>query len=295
VNAVIGGNDVLGSVLLFRVGELDEIAVRTFERCSSIIGVVLLSRDRMEATKSREQAMLLRSLISPRQEDLPLLRERAEPFGLDLSQPVSWILVEMDNPGASYVARQLRALSLLANVAFDEIDGVLVVLCPSTRAEDVRKALAEFARQHVATGFRGVLSRPSAGAADLPGLYASLRRALPVLLRIGVRGHIVAQNEMALYSTLFETHDQASLANFLDATIGQLLAHDDKRGTELATTLLSYFDCNQNAKAAAQKLDIHVNTVRQRLATIEDLLGHWGNATRALEIHIALRLWSLAG
>jgi DNA-binding PucR family transcriptional regulator len=41
-------------------------------------------------------------------------------------------------------------------------------------------------------------------------------------------------------------------------------------------------------------MGIHVNTVRQRLATIEDLLGHWGNASRALELHIALRLWSLS-
>ena len=40
-------------------------------------------------------------------------------------------------------------------------------------------------------------------------------------------------------------------------------------------------------------MGIHVNTVRQRLATIEDLLGAWGHASRALEIHIALRLWSL--
>jgi hypothetical protein len=36
-----------------------------------------------------------------------------------------------------------------------------------------------------------------------------------------------------------------------------------------------------------------VNAVRQRLATLEDLIGHWGHATRALEIHVALRLWSL--
>jgi len=104
---------------------------------------------------------------------------------------------------------------------------------------------------------------------------------------------VVGQNEMALYSTLFETHDRASLAGFLDATIGVLTGYDRKRGTELAGTLLHYFDCNQNAKLAAQRLGIHVNTVRQRLATIEDLIGHWGSATRALEIHVALRLWSL--
>ena len=43
----------------------------------------------------------------------------------------------------------------------------------------------------------------------------------------------------------------------------------------------------------ARRLGIHVNTVRQRLTTIETLLGGWSDATRALEVHVALRLWSL--
>jgi DNA-binding PucR family transcriptional regulator len=108
-----------------------------------------------------------------------------------------------------------------------------------------------------------------------------------------VQGHIVGQNEMALYSTLFETHDRASLDNFLQSTIGALRAQDRKRGSELTLTLLAYFDANQNARATAQRLNIHVNTVRQRLATIEELIGSWGQAARALELHMALRLWSL--
>jgi hypothetical protein len=33
--------------------------------------------------------------------------------------------------------------------------------------------------------------------------------------------------------------------------------------------------------------------VRQRLANIEELLGYWGSPNRALELHVALRLWSL--
>ncbi|MCX2865843.1 helix-turn-helix domain-containing protein, partial [Paucibacter sp. PLA-PC-4] len=123
--------------------------------------------------------------------------------------------------------------------------------------------------------------------------YATLRRSLAVLARLGVQGQVIGQNELALYSTLFETHDPASLDQFLNATIGPLLAHDRKRQAGLAETLLCYFDCNQNAKTTAQRLDIHTNTVRQRLATVEDLLGHWGQAMRALEIHVALRLWSL--
>jgi sugar diacid utilization regulator/GAF domain-containing protein len=293
VMPVIGGDDILGSAVLFHRGELEEIAVRTFERSSSVIGIVLLSQQRMEATKSRSASTLLRALVWPRQDDLAVLENRAERHGVDLARPLGLMLVEMDAPSAGYAARQFRNLTPLTNALIDEIDGVLVVLCSATSAPDVRQTVSQWARREIRAGFRGVLSRPVSGPAEIPALYATLRRALTVLGRIGVQGQIVGQNELALYSTLFETHDRSSLASFLDATIGPLISHDRKRNADLASTLLSYFDHNQNAKTTAQRLGIHVNTVRQRLATIEALLGHWGNASRALEIHIALRLWHL--
>ncbi|HEY0817554.1 MAG TPA: helix-turn-helix domain-containing protein [Rhizobacter sp.] len=291
---VIGGDGALGSTLLFHRGELDDLAIRTFERSASVIGIVLLSQERMEATRSRSVSTLLRSLVSPRQDEPALLANQAERHGVALAQPLSLMLVEMNGTSAAYVARRFRTLASLSNVLVDEIDGVLVLLCGTVKALDLQQTVSTWARREFGAVHRGVLSRPISGPAEIPALYATLKRALAVLGRIGVTGQIVSQNELALYSTLFETHDQASLSAFLDATIGALISHDRKRSSELVSTLLCYFDCNQNAKLTAQRLDIHVNTVRQRLATIEDLLGHWGNATRALEIHIALRLWALS-
>lgn len=294
-SAVIAGDDVLGSVLLFRRDALDEMSIRTFERSTSVVGIVLLARERMEASQSRDQAALLRALLSPRQDDLAVLAERAVRFGLALSQPCSLLVLDMGNPNASHAARRLHTARLLPHALLDELDGVLTILCATTQAEATQRTVTELARADFGGNYRGVLSRPLPGPADLPAAFVTLRRALPVLRRIGVLGRVVGQNELALYSTLFETHDQTSLAAFLETTIGALTAYDEKRRSELAQTLLSYFDCNQNAKVTAQRLGIHVNTMRQRLATIEDLIGHWGNATRALEIHVALRLWHLSG
>ena len=290
---VIGGDGILGSALLFHRGELEEIAVRTFERSSSVIGIVLLSQQRIEASRNRNAATLLRSLVSPRQDDPAVLADRAEQHGLDLTRPLSLLMVQVEHPGADYAARHFANLKSLTHALVDDIDGVLVVMCSATAAVDVRQTIAQWMRQDLHAVYRGALSRPVLRAADIPAAYATLRRALAVLGRIGVQGQIVGQDELAIYATLFESHDQASLASFLEVTIGPLLAHDRQRGSELAATLLAYFDCNQNAKTTAQRLGIHVNTVRQRLATIEDLIGHWGQAARALEIHIAVRLWSL--
>jgi len=290
---VIGGDDILGTALLFHRGALDDLAVRTFERSCSVIGIVLLSQHRAEASRNRGASALLRSLVSPRQDDPAVLADRAAQHGLDLTRPLSLLVVEMDNPRADYAARRFGLIASPANALADDIDGALVVLCGASGAHDVRQALATWVRQELKAVHRGVLSRPVARPAEIPALYATLRRALTVLGRIGVQGQIVGQDELAIYSTLFETHDRTSLDNFLEAAIGPLLAHDRKRGSDLAATLLAYFDSHQNAKTAAQRMAIHVNTVRQRLAAIEDLLGAWGHASRALELHIALRLWSL--
>ncbi len=295
LNTVIGGNDVLGTLLLFRSSPLDEIEIRTYERCASIVGIVLLSRERAEASQSRDLSNLLRALLSPRQDDMHLLGDRAERFGVDLSRPTSLLLLETRSSQAGYLARWLRSAQILPNALFDDIEGVLTILCAATRADDARRAIEGAARQHFGADFLGVLSRPVSQSSEIPALHSALRRALPVMVRLGVRGSIVSQNEMALYSTLFETHDQASLQGYLKSTIGALISHDLKRSTELVATVLAYFDSNQNAKAAAERLGIHVNTIRQRLATAEGLVGHWGNAQRALEIHVALRLWDLSG
>ena len=293
VIAVLGGNEVLGAVLLFRQEDLREVALRTFERSSSVIGIVLLSQERLEAGKSREVASLVRSLISPRHDEPGLTLDRGERFGLDLSQPMVLMVVEIEELRPGFWARRVRASGAMFAQVLDEVDGVLVTVCGATRARDVVDAFNEFARRELGGAYRGVLSRPVQSPAEVPALYAALRRGLTVLSRLGMRGSLVGQNEMALYSVLFETHNRGSLHDFLESTIGALTALDSKRGSDLTSTLLTYFDSNQNAKATALRMGIHVNTVRQRLGTVEEAIGHWGHASRALELHMALRLWHL--
>ena len=294
VVAVIGGDDVLGAILLFRTGSIDELSARTLERAASVIGVVLLSQERMEAARTRDASALLRNILSFRQDPAAVLQDGAGRFGIALDQPTSLLLVEMDQPDAAYVARRLRAGSLLPGSLFDDIDGVVAVLCPTTRAAETAQAFAALAGREFDDRWCGILSRPVHAVEALPALHATLRRATGVLRRMGMQGRIVQQNEAALYSALFETQDRAGLDGFLAATIGPLLAHDEKKGSGLALTLLRYFEKGRNARDTAALLGIHVNTVRQRLASVEDILGPLGNANRALEIHMALRLWNLA-
>ncbi|MCX2865810.1 GAF domain-containing protein, partial [Paucibacter sp. PLA-PC-4] len=169
VMPVIGGDGMLGALALFHAGTLSELAVRTFERSSSVIGIVLLSQERREAAQSRDTAALLRALLSPRQDEPGELADRAERFGLDLGQPLSLMLLELDAPGSAYAARRLRQMAALERCLVEDIDGLLVALCATPRAEDMRLVVAGWARREAGGGHRGVLSRPMSSPIALPG------------------------------------------------------------------------------------------------------------------------------
>ena len=293
VMPVIGGDDALGAIVLFHREPLEEVAARTFERSAIVIGIVLLSQERQQASSHRDMSALMRALVSPRQDELPVLRNRAERFGLDLTQPLSLMMIELNGPSAGFMSRRLLQIPESKPCLIDDIDGSVVLLCSTTRALALREMLSQWMKREVGKAYRGVLSRPMASPAELPSVFATIKRSMGVLRRLGLQEQLIGQNELALYSTLFETHDATSLEQFLEATIGPLIQHDRKRQTALTATLLCFFDSSQNARSTAQRLGIHVNTVRQRLATIEGLLGHLGQAHRALELHVALRLWSL--
>jgi sugar diacid utilization regulator len=293
VAAVIGGNDVLGAMLLYRHDDLDAISIRTFERSASVMAIVLLSQERMEANRNREVAGLLRALVASHSEDRASVLERARRLRLDLGQAFSLMLVDMDHRRPETMARRLRTDSRFAEAVCDELDGVLAILCATTTAQDIAREFSAIAKRECQSGFRGIVSKPIRRVESVRAVYAALRRGLPVLHRIGIHGQLIEQNQMALYAVLFESHDQESLKDYIDACIGPVIAHDRKRGTQIGETLLTYLDNSQNAKSTAACLHIHVNTVRQRLANVDELLGHWTSPHRALEIHVALRLWSM--
>jgi sugar diacid utilization regulator len=59
----------------------------------------------------------------------------------------------------------------------------------------------------------------------------------------------------------------------LSPAVRQFVEEDAAAGGALTTTLLEYAAANLNAKVAAQRLYVHVNTAHHRLAGIEEKTG----------------------
>ncbi len=104
----------------------------------------------------------------------------------------------------------------------------------------------------------------------MPGLDGARRTAADALqaVRHARPGEVVAYAEIEL-SVLLQTGDGWS--DFASARLGELMELGEG-GRELIHTLAAYLQAGRNAKQAAERLQIHRNTLLYRLRRIEQRL-----------------------
>ena len=77
--------------------------------------------------------------------------------------------------------------------------------------------------------------------------------------------------------------------------VDRLIAYDSKRRTALLDTLERYLAERRSVIESARALYIHPNTLRQRLARIEELTGLKLDADDLLSLELAIKLARLHG
>ena len=78
--------------------------------------------------------------------------------------------------------------------------------------------------------------------------------------------------DLGLFRIVSMAESPTSLERFCLDAIGPLLAYDRENDTDLAPTLRTYLEQNQNSARTAKLLYIHYNTLRYRLDR-PDILG----------------------
>ena len=296
VSAVVGSRGLLGGLIIRTRAELNEVEVRIFERSSMVAGVVLLSQERNDYAAKQEIPAIFRGLLHHPQRDLDRLSDQARRHGLDLSRPLCLAVIQVEDGKSGYLLKKMRDCLPLPGMLVDEVDGddgVLALLSGSAAQEALRDALQSFFDREVRGRVTGIVAKEAAQAGALPDKYRSLLRCLATVAALERHGAIFLEQELSLYAVLFEKRGPGDIDAFLSAVLGKLYLEGRQRKVELARTLLSYLDHGRNARKAAGAQRIHLNTLRQRLDAIDALLGDWNDGSRALEVHVALRMWRL--
>ncbi|GKQ39403.1 helix-turn-helix domain-containing protein [Streptomyces sp. A012304] len=309
IAAVAAGGELLGALLLRGQPGLDPVDQRTLERAAMVTSLLLLARRSAAEAEQRVRGELLDDLLDARVRDPRLLRERASRLRADLDATHVVLAARLDATAADAdqeAAARRRLWSAASHLAATRHglaaarDGGTVLLLPLDPGDTATEVARRTARHLGTAVHEAVTVGASAPVGDLvarpEGLVAAYRegrRCLDALRLLGRSGDGAAAEDFGFLGLLLA--GDRDVAGFVDRTIGQVVAYDERRGTDLVRTLDAYFACGMSPARTKDALHVHVNTVAQRLERVGRLLGDdWQDPDRTLEIQLALRLHRLA-
>jgi len=167
----------------------------------------------------------------------------------------------------------------------------LIALVPGDSISNLRSLLRDvLGNDERLQAFRAGIALPSTGAKGLLRGSDESRRARLV-------GEILDPTQrIHLWDEIrdIDVFSEAGRINaFVNRTLGPIILHDKRRGTQLLQTLAAFLDANGNRKTAARAMTIHINTLDYRLRQIQTILGHRSLAQNPFELHLAVRLFPL--
>lgn len=286
-------------------GELDvEIG---FELASC----VAMERTRMAEGRrvERRLAEQLIGLACSGSADLSELSARMRTCGIDVAEPYAVVIATVtrqgatDGPDAAVLGGQvLEELLDRQVVAAPGADGAvaLVPLRDTGRAEAgiavgvealavrLRERAALLAsglpRTRVSIGVSGALTGPPAirGGAEEAGHARRMAEARG--------GGVATSDEIYTHALLLATVPDDVRRSFAARLLGPLFDYDRKHQAELVRTLGTFLDCAGSWNVSAERLHVHVNTVRYRIRRVEELSGKdLSSMADRVDLFLALR------
>ncbi|TDE30941.1 PucR family transcriptional regulator [Actinomadura sp. 6K520] len=296
--------DVDAALICLRpVRELTRHEQDALDQAARFLSLEVAKRQAVQAIELRFASELLEMVLSggSRAAEIP---GRLRAFGVDPEGPLAvWTTAfagpEAALPGlAEAVGEFFVSAGVPVVVAAGSQDVVSVLSWRHGERESV--SLAERLAAVVAERFPG--HRPVVGLGGTVQGPAGLREALVRsrevcrALRHGRNGTAVGTfAELGTHRLLLGMHDTATLRTLADGVLAPIREHDGRRGGELEATLRAFLDHDGHWQATAAALQVHVNTLRNRLTKIAELTGRdTARTADRVDLFLALRAADMA-
>lgn len=293
--AVLAGQELLGSLVLYGRGRLDDSDRRLFERAGVVTALLLLLSRSVAETENRVRGELITDLLTDPDRDPAGLVVRGRRLGVDLTRPCLLLVAETAADFHDKLAGAAGQYLFGSDGISAEQSGTVVLLVPDQGVRPGEAARAAVAQLTPLVGAPVSVAAggPACGPRALADAHEEALRCLRALQSLGRTGDGASAVELGFLGVLLGS--DRDVDTFVRATLGPLLEYDARRGTELVRTLGAYFACGGTLTRTKDELHLHVNTVVQRLDRIQALLGAgWNDPERALELQLALRLHLLS-
>ena len=280
VQPVVAAGELLGALVLEPVGNgpVPADARLLVERAAPVIALTLVGARATARVAELGRDIALIDLLSRAEPDPAADRRRMRGAGLDPRASHLVVVVEGE-PGPA--RRFVSGLGLGDRVAVAVHRGQLVLVLPA----DIPLTERWPGPEAPTAGLAG----PADGADGLRDAYGQASRTARALTALGRSGVLGRAEELGIFAVLLSRTGRREVQDQVVRELGPVLAEERLRGLPLLQTLETYLDLGRRPTATAAALSVHVNTVYQRLTTLDRLLGpNWRQ--RALDLHVLLRL-----
>jgi PucR family transcriptional regulator, purine catabolism regulatory protein len=227
-----------------------------------------------------------------------LLEFRAASLGVDLDIPYTVLLATPPtaSPADAVLARSLAALPPEPAPLVDLVGERLIALLPGA---DRARALQNASHLAALLGPGGpVVAGDTVAHGDIAAAYSESRRLLDAVERSAAPSdprRVIDAAATGVVGVLVRAGSETGFDAFWRGRIASLADHDAREGTDLCGTVAAFLE-TASARAAAQRLGVHPNSVAARLRRAESV-GAFSLDRPAdrLELDLALRCRRLLG
>ncbi|AHG49000.1 PucR family transcriptional regulator (plasmid) [Rhizobium leguminosarum bv. trifolii CB782] len=298
----------VGALIVFSnagtAGELDQIMLDSAKFALSVQMMRSFLRFRFE---TRTQSELFFEVVERRWRDQTDISQRATRLGLDFVSPQQMILVDFPEKAKAFgggsvdvehtISRIMQQASISAHLV--AIAGGLVCLIPYEAARrrektgKVMQRIAEELERYFEEAPIVVASTRCAGLDDYPSAWDRCSRMVRIGRSFGLTGALSSQDFGPL-PMLVSAADVADVRSFVRESIGAMADHDREQETPYLETLSTYLQEACRPQACADRMGLHVTTLRYRLARIQELFGiDVETPDKRFAVELAIRLHRL--
>ncbi|MET0237719.1 MAG: GAF domain-containing protein [Kibdelosporangium sp.] len=296
VAPIQAGDSYLGALAWSREavaghGVPDDMDLRTLERATHILGLLILKERAVAEASERLSGELLTELMVGSPGISPAQRARTRARNIDADRLDLVLVADSGTVSSTDLARHLHDIARdRAGLAGEHLGRATMIV---HSVDDDQTVVEIHRRLRRALGSPVAVVGERAVNHDWSRAFSLASRCGAVMRAIGHTDLGATTGQYALYAMIFDSERVRELDRFIAGSIGPLVDYDQRRGTDLVETLSAYYLHRANVAATARALHVHVNTLLKRLDRVGNVLGPDWRHENDLELRLGLRLYRL--
>jgi DNA-binding PucR family transcriptional regulator len=266
------------------------VAQRNFlDRAESALALACLAEESAaEAARRATDATLIGLLTRATSMQDTSYRHQARAAGIDPEKKYSVLVTQAvkPDPRHPWLRTQLRSGSWPRGTVIAEFGERVLTIVPIENTECLADMYPAALRGRATTGIGPVVP-----ARHLVDSHTAAQQTVDVMVSLGRAGMTGTSDDLGLYRVLLNGASRPQIDKIIDSALGPVLREEENRKVPLLETVEAYLGNHQRHAATARELNVHANTLYQRLDLIDSLLGSsWRTRDRAVDLQVALRL-----